>query len=141
MSLTEAFTRMAIAAVLAAIIGIERDEKRKPIDFRAFIIIAVTSCGLCIMAQELAAEKIYEIDLGKVMEGILTGIGFLGAGAIIQKGDMVVGTATGASVWSSGGIGIALGFGYYLLALLLFLAMFATLYIGGFFSAKYFQRK
>lgn len=122
---------MALAAVFAAIVGIERQEKNKPIDFRAYVIIAISSCGLCLLAQELGFRD-RQIDLGKVIAGVLTGIGFLGAGAIIHvKDKTVIGTATGASVWASGGMGITLGFGYYGLATLLFIAMFLTLYVGG----------
>ena len=72
------------------------------------------------------------MDLGKIIEGTMTGIGFLGAGAIIKvEKDKVVGTATGASIWASGGLGLCLGFGMYGLALLAFLGIATILIIGG----------
>ena len=67
---------------------------------------------------------------------MLTGIGFLGAGAIVKRGDIVVGTATGASIWASGALGIALGFGFYEIAIILFLAVAATLVLGGLYREK-----
>src|SRR5690606_24866655 len=99
-----------------------------PIDFRAYMIVAVTTCIIALLGQELAAqftnvdEEIeVQIDLSRIISGVLTGIGFLGAGAIIQRSnDRVIGTATGASIWAAGGIGLALGFGHYGLAIMLF---------------------
>ncbi len=72
------------------------------------------------------------LDLGKIIAGVLTGIGFLGAGAIIKvEKTQIVGTATGASIWAAGGIGLCLGFGMYGLALIGFLAVVCILVLGG----------
>lgn len=63
---------------------------------------------------------------------MLTGIGFLGAGAILRsQDDRVVGTATGASIWASGGVGLSLGFGFYVLSALSFIAIFGLLFLSG----------
>jgi putative Mg2+ transporter-C (MgtC) family protein len=69
----------------------------------------------------------------QVISGVLTGIGFLGAGAIIRSRDsaQVIGTATGASIWASGGMGLALGFGFYMLALISFVTIFSVLFLFG----------
>jgi putative Mg2+ transporter-C (MgtC) family protein len=133
--------RMFLAMVLAMVIGLDRDNKNKPIDFRAYMIIAASSCAVAIVGQEIYAGHIANeagptADLSKIMEGVLTGIGFLGAGAIVKRGDIVVGTATGASIWASGAMGLVLGFGLYSIAFILFLAVMATLVLGGWFMEK-----
>lgn len=139
-SLPETLLRVCLALAFGAVLGLERDRKNKPIDFRAFMIVGVTTCIVAIMSQELYSDyaqvdKIISLDLAKVIGGVLTGIGFLGAGAIIKVGeDRVIGTATGASIWASGGIGLCLGFGMYGLFLIAFFAIAAVLIIGGYFT-------
>ena len=135
----EALLRMVIALVFGFILGWERDSKNKPINFRAYMIVAVTACGTAILGQELnnefnGSDGIINIDLGKIISGTLTGIGFLGAGAIIKvENQKIVGSATGASIWASGGIGLILGFGYYDLALISIGVVAAILIMGGYF--------
>ncbi|MGD2053188.1 MAG: MgtC/SapB family protein [Gammaproteobacteria bacterium] len=133
----EALLRIILSVLLASVLGLERDFKNKPIDFRAFSIIALASCVLAIMSQEIyadyaSAEHVVSIDLAKIVAGVLTGIGFLGAGAIIKndKG-IVIGTATGASIWASGSIGLTIGFGFYALAFVTFLMLAIILLAGG----------
>lgn len=135
--------RISLAMVFGLILGWDRDRKNKPIDFRAYMIVCVTSCIIAMMAQELNydfshKENIIGLDLGKIISGVLTGIGFLGAGAIIKReNNQIVGTATGASIWAAGGIGLALGFGAYGLALAGFIAIAGILTIGGFCMEKF----
>ena len=119
-------------------LGLERYWKNKPMDFRAFMIVAVTSCVIAIMSQEVYAdynsgEGTVALDFMQIIAGVLTGIGFLGAGAIIHSrdGSQVLGTATGSSIWASGGIGLALGFGFYMLSIISFLTIFGILFICG----------
>lgn len=132
----ETLLRMSLATGLAMLLGIERESKKKPIDFRAFGIIALASCVLAMLSQELyadfsAADNVVSIDLAKIIAGVLTGIGFLGAGAIIKQDDgAVVGTATGASIWASGALGLSIGFGFYGLALAMFM-LIALILLGG----------
>lgn len=140
--------RVALALVFGFMLGYERDRKNKPMDFRAYMIVAATTCLMAIMGLELyhdygsAGGGIMRLDLARIIAGALTGIGFLGAGAIIKVGNgndhraHIVGTATGASVWAAGGIGLCLGFGMYLLALVGFIAVALTLVIGGVFIPR-----
>lgn len=143
----EAALRVFIAVAFGMILGLDREGKNKPIDFRAYMIVALTSCTVAMLGQEIYIEfaknnEYSVIDLGKVISGTLTGIGFLGAGAIIQKGDMkVVGTATGASIWAAGGIGLTIGFGFYALALIAFVAVVATLVLGGVYMKIFHGRE
>lgn len=139
----EMIIRVFLACFFGMIFGIEREHKNKPINFRAFMIVAMVSCTVAILGQELAYEFSSvtdgaSMDLGKIIAGTLTGIGFLGAGAIMKVEDnRLVGTATGASVWAAGGIGLTLGFGYYALAFTAFIALTMILVIGGKYMNKY----
>lgn len=139
----EAVIRILASAALAMIIGLERDMKNKPIDFRAYMIVATVSCAIAIMAQEihvdyLGPDETVGLDFMRVIEGVLTGIGFLGAGAIIRSrdSDRVIGTATGASIWASGGLGLSLGFGFYGLTAMAFLVIAGTLFTLGFLRGE-----
>lgn len=144
----ELILRVGLAMGFGLLLGLDRDTKNKPIDFRAFVIVAVTTCIIAIMGQELYAELSIgsedvasPLDFAKIIAGVLTGIGFLGAGAIIHKSDdRVVGTATGASIWAAGGMGLALGFGFYGIAVVAFVAIALTLVLGG-ICMKVFQGK
>lgn len=134
----ETLLRVGLAILFGFILGIDRDHKNKPIDFRVYMIVAVTTCivamlGLELYASQVTTDEVLKLDFGKIISGVLTGIGFLGAGAIIHRDEGgVVGTATGASIWAAGGIGLALGFGFYALAATGFLAIGAILILGGF---------
>jgi putative Mg2+ transporter-C (MgtC) family protein len=143
LSWQELLLRVGMAMVSGLILGLERDAKNKPIDFRAYMVIAVTTCILAILGQELysdfaSADGIARVDLTAIIAGVMSGIGFLGAGAIIQRGDKrVIGTATGASIWASGGIGLAIGFGFYSLGIVAFVAIGITLLIGGIIRTRF----
>lgn len=129
----DAIISVGFAIVFGFILGLDRGTKNKPVDFRVFMIVCVTTCLIALMAEELyrmhrAADDMLQIDLAKIIEGTLVGIGFLGTGAIIKRqDDQVIGTATGASIWAAGGIGLMLGFGVWGLALLGFAAMLVIL--------------
>ena len=145
--LGEMVLRIVLAIAFGFIVGIDREIKNKPIDFRAYIIVAITSCAIAMIGQELAMAETQggvelEMDLGKIIAGVLTGIGFLGAGAIIhtENGKRVVGTATGASIWAAGGMGLAVGFGFYTVAFIAFAAIALTLFVGGILIEKWYNR-
>lgn len=134
---SEMLVRVGLACLFGMIFGLERSSKNKPINFRAYMIVSMTSCIVAILGLELgselaSAETASNLDIGKIISGTLTGIGFLGAGAIMRlDNDRVVGTATGASIWAAGGIGLTLGFGYYALAATAFVTVAIILIIGG----------
>lgn len=135
MSFQELALRLILAVIFGLVIGLDRDNKDKPVDFRVYVIIVTATTVLAIMALELSFyynndDKFLSLDLGKIIAGVLTGIGFLGAGAIIKVDDkQVIGTTTGASIWACGALGLCLGFGMYGLAVALFVTLAITLYI------------
>ena len=115
----DAFARVGMSILFALSIGVERFVHKKPVDFRPFVIIALASCGLGIMVVELpftSADPNLSIDPAKVISGVMTGIGFLGAGALFREGDIVKGAGSAASIWSAGAIGLICGMGFIWLA-------------------------
>lgn len=115
----EALARVGLAILFALSIGVERFVHKKPVDFRPFVIIALASCGLGLMAVELpftSSDPNLSVDPAKVISGVMTGIGFLGAGALFREGDIVKGAGSAASIWSAGAIGLICGMGFLWLA-------------------------
>jgi putative Mg2+ transporter-C (MgtC) family protein len=141
--------RLAVALLGGAILGTDRETKDKPIGIRAYAMISVGACAFAILSLELGAigesrPGISAIDPARVVQGVIGGIGFLGAGAIFRKGDEVSGTATGAGIWTSGAVGLACGFGYFVFAGMVVVAallIFAAL--GAYFKtvAKFVDKK
>lgn len=105
------------AYVLAVPIGWNREKEDRSAGLRTFPLVAVASCGF-IQAVEPAMAGEAE-PLARVVEGLITGIGFIGGGAILKMGENVRGTATAASLWVTGAIGAAVGLGSYDVAVIL----------------------
>lgn len=113
--------RVGLATVFGLIIGLDRQVKRKPLGAQAYMLIASGSAALMIVAMNYGAsvaaqDQTIGVDPTRVIQGTLGGIGFLGAGAILSRNESgrLHGVASGAAVWTAGGIGIASGLGYLL---------------------------
>lgn len=132
--------RMGAATLLPLLIGMERFLRRKPIDFRPFVIISVGACGLAIGAMELPAEQSdpqIQIDPSRVFEGVITGIGFLGAGAMFRRGSFVQGAGSAAAIWAAGAIGLVCGFGELWLAGVMTAIILVLLLVSGPFTTEW----
>lgn len=132
--------RLAAAALLPFLIGLERFLRKKPIDFRPFVIIAVGAAGLVMASIELlhsTADPQSRIDPTRVVEGVITGIGFLGAGAMFREGNFVQGAGSAASIWTAGAIGLACGMGEVWLGTIMAALVLLLLIASGPFTAKW----
>ena len=89
--------------------------------------VAVASCGFIQASEALVAEN--PEAMARIVEGLITGMGFIGGGAILRMKDSVRGTATAASLWATGAIGVSVGLGSYDVAVMLAVAMVATLWL------------
>ena len=115
----DAAARVALSILFALSIGVERFVHKKPVDFRPFVIISLASCGLALLVAELpftSSDDNLSVDPAKVISGVMSGIGFLGAGALFREGDIVKGAGSAASIWSAGAIGLICGMGFLWLA-------------------------
>ena len=134
MDWSDVLIRIAAATFLPLLIGIERFVRDKPIDFRPFVIISVGACGLLIASMELlqtASDPNSQIDPTRVIEGVITGIGFLGAGAMFRQGNFVQGAGSAAAIWAAGAIGLTCGLGEIWLAALMTGIVLLLLIISG----------
>lgn len=112
-AIPEIFLRLALAAALGGVIGLEREYRRKPAGLRTNMLIALGSALFSVLSFELGAGA---GSPDRIAAQIVTGIGFLGAGAILRSGDNVHGLTTAATIWVNAAIGMAAGLGSYALA-------------------------
>lgn len=113
--------KLGISAFLGLVIGLERELKRKPVGLKTSLVISVVSCLLTIVSIESAYMFPGDDDVNITMDPlrlaaqIVSGIGFLGAGVILRRGnDSISGLTTAALIWGAAGIGIAVGAGFYI---------------------------
>ena len=111
----EAGLRLLLAAVLGGIIGIQREKAGKPAGLRTHVLICLGS-ALFTVVSVLGFTG--NVDPARLAAGVVTGIGFIGAGVIFRgmRGDKVMGITTAASIWITAAIGIAAGAGLYIIA-------------------------
>ena len=119
------FMSLSIAYVLALPIGWDREKATRTAGLRTFPLVATASCGFILIAREVARDS--PEAQARIIEGLITGIGFIGGGAILKDGGSVRGTATAASIWNTGAIGAAVAYRYYEIAIVLGLFNFLTL--------------
>lgn len=113
--------RVGIAYILTVPIGWESEQEQEATGIRTFPIVGMASCGyLLAIGSDMAAQS-------RVLQGLITGIGFVGAGAILKERGSVHGTATAASIWNAGVIGASVAMGRNEVALLLCLLNVFTL--------------
>lgn len=117
--------KLVIALVLAIPIGWERGVGSKSIGFRTFPIVAISSCGFVLISRIISDDAAV---LGSTIQGMLSGIGFIGGGAILKVKTNVQGIVTAASIWNTGAIGISVALGELEVALFLSLINFLALY-------------
>jgi putative Mg2+ transporter-C (MgtC) family protein len=118
---------MAVAYLLALPVGWNREKEERSAGLRTFPLVAVAACGFVQAAESLTVGQ--PEALARIVEGIITGMGFIGGGAILRLKDSVKGTATAASLWATGAMGTAVGLGSYDVAIVLSLITLLTLWV------------
>ena len=116
---------LATAYALALPIGWDREKKARSAGLRTFPLVALASCGFVQATESLFVNS--PEATARIVEGLITGIGFIGGGAILKHGTSVLGTATAASIWATGAIGTATGLGSYDVAVTIAVFTFLTL--------------
>lgn len=104
--------------------GLERQYTNKPIGFGTYIFVSIGACGLSMAALELNEENPLPL-----LGAIITGIGFLGAGALIKTADKIFGFTSASSIWTFSIIGLTLGIGEYVIASLMFFIIWVVILI------------
>ena len=128
MDATEILIRFIITFALSLLFGIERQRSHKPIGFGTYIFVAVGSCGLAIVS--------IIIDVLNILSAIVTGIGFLGAGALIKTGDKIFGFTSAACIWIFAIFGVIIGVGEYYVGLIMYIFIWVVIGIDKIFEKK-----
>jgi len=115
--------QLALTYVLTLLIGWEREQEEHTTGIRTFPLVGIASCGflLALGVQPNSADQ------SRVLQGLITGIGFVGGGAILKDNQRVRGTATAASIWNAGAIGALVAMQHYAIAIVLALLNLLTL--------------
>jgi putative Mg2+ transporter-C (MgtC) family protein len=118
---------LLVAFILALPIGWHRAREEQSAGLRTFPLVAMASCGFVQTGISVLGSG--AVTQANIMQGVIIGVGFIGAGAIMKEGAVATGHATAASVWVVGIIGAAVGYGYYDIGLILAAANLAVLLI------------
>lgn len=128
----EILIRLGLAAVLGMIVGYERERQNQPAGLRTHAILAVGSCLAMTISINLAIQFVPDVpngDPARLAAQVVSGIGFLGAGAILRYGTNVKGLTTATSLWAIAIVGLAVGAGHYFSAVGTTLALLIVLTI------------
>lgn len=133
--------RLLVASAIGALVGWDRQRMDKPAGLRTHMLVALGSASFVLLgfevAERLAEVSGREFDPTRVLQGVIGGIGFLGAGSIIKGKGRVSGVTTAASVWVCGSLGAAVGMGAYVVALIAATITLVTLAALGKLEAKF----
>jgi putative Mg2+ transporter-C (MgtC) family protein len=129
----EVMLRLLLSLILGGLIGLERQLHRRAAGLRTHILVCLGSC--LIMLTSMYVFDIYKgivsLDPSRIAAGVITGIGFLGAGAIIRESEGIKGLTTAASLWVVAGIGLSTGCGFYIASFFTtLLALIVLLFLG-----------
>jgi putative Mg2+ transporter-C (MgtC) family protein len=127
-------TRLGVALGLALPIGFDREVSSRSAGLRTFPLVALAACGFIVIGLQVVGPT--GEAQARVLEGLMTGIGFVGGGAILKDRQAVRGTATAASIWATGAMGAAAGYGRYETAVLLCVLTLAVLRILGILEVR-----
>jgi putative Mg2+ transporter-C (MgtC) family protein len=119
---------LILAYLLALPIGWDRELSKRAFGLRTFPLVAVVTCGYMLVGISVIGSTDGE---ARVIQGILNGIGFIGGGAILTNQDKITGTASAASIWNTGAIGLAVAFNRLEIAIVLSVLNFLTLNLFG----------
>ena len=117
--------RILVSFILGVIIGIERGISHKTVGFRTLSLVCVGSAGFTL----ISIYGFHDVDTARVAAQIVTGIGFLGAGAILHRGYITKGLTTAAALWVTAAIGMACGTGMFILAFIITLMSLILLWV------------
>ena len=134
-SQTEPFLQLLLAVILGALIGLEREYKRREAGLKTFSLVCLGSCFFTVLAFYISSHasqfpSFVQVDPGRVIQAVAIGIGFIGSGLIIYHKFQVEGLTTAATLWVTASIGVGIGSGLYFLAI--FGTLLAILILAGF---------
>lgn len=127
--------RLGLALLLGGVVGFERERDSQPAGLRTHMILVLGACLAAIISEEMGAR--FGSDPTRLAAQVISGIGFLGAGAILRFGFNIKGLTTATTLWTMAIVGLAVGFGYYLLGALTTVFMIIILTIMNVIEKKF----
>ena len=141
MDILATLLKLVLAIALGGLIGLEREASQKPAGFRTNILVCVGSTMMMTLAVLLVQSKGGSSDtLVRMAAGVITGMGFLGAGTILQARGTIAGLTTASTLWLVAGLGLVIGAGYYVPALIFTALTITTLLLFGKIEASYLHK-
>ncbi len=140
----EILLRLFLAIILGGMIGFERERLNRPAGFRTHILVCAGSALIMMVSAYGFSGQIgegFEVDPGRIAAGVVTGIGFIGAGTILQQRGSIRGLTTAATIWVVSGVGLAVGVGFYLGAIITTFFVLGSLLLLRNFEKKFKARK
>ena len=125
--------QLGIAFLLALPIALNREQGEHGAGLRTFPLVTIASCAFMLVAMSVYQGSEAE---ARVMYGIITGIGFIGGGAIVKEAGRVGGTATAAGIWITGAIGISVAYSHYEIAVILSIMSFIIFHFFSYFKSS-----
>jgi len=138
MSDWEIAVKLLLACLCGGIIGYSREKEKKAAGLRTNIMVCLGSTLFTVLSIGFG-QKYPGTDMARIASNIVTGIGFIGAGTILQAGGSVIGITTAASIWTVAAIGMALGASFYIAAGMATLLSFLVLWFLHKFEKKYIR--
>ena len=126
----EFILRLCASIALGALVGLEREITRKPAGLRTHVLVSMGACLFTMASFYMIPPGASGADYGRIAAGIVTGIGFIGAGSVIATRGRVSGITTAASLWIVAAIGLVIGMGNYILSLAAAVFAFLILRVG-----------
>jgi putative Mg2+ transporter-C (MgtC) family protein len=134
----EIISKLLMAAVLGMFIGLEREVHHKPAGMRTHVLVCVGATLFTIVSISIKGDL---VDASRIAAGVVLGVGFLGAGTIFRESDRIKGLTTAAELWVLAAIGLAVGIGFYSVALITTLIILLTLVPGKLMEKKIEKKK
>ncbi len=131
--------RVTVALLLGLCIGAEREVRGHPAGLRTMALISAGSCMFTGLG--LFPDFPKNVDPTRIAAQVVTGVGFLGAGSILRQGELVRGLTTAASIWVAASLGMAVGFGYYGLAIFVTIVVVIVLFAMKPVEERIFRRR
>ena len=124
--------KLFLITLIAILIGYNREKRNKPAGIKTNVIVGVISCLIMIISIKISNSEIgitNGADPARLGAQVITGIGFLGAGTILKHEDKIEGLTTAACLWGVSGLGLAIGYGLYVLSIITVIIIYLALYI------------
>ncbi len=125
--------RVTVALICGAGIGFDRERRGMEAGIRTYASVAIGACSFGLISSHVPESS----DFTRIASGVVTGIGFIGAGVILHQRGKTIGLTTAATIWSTASVGLAIAFGMYILGVLTSFIIYALLAVNDF---KWYQR-